>query len=78
MNDVKSISDTLDSLIGDVPVSEQLGAALDRMSQKDHVHANYVTRDEVNELKKQIELLLDLVGDVPVAEQIHAAINNTK
>ena len=78
MNDAKSISDTLDNLIGDVPVSEQLGAALDRMSQKDHVHANYATRDEVEELKRKIDMLMDLVGDTSVADQISIVLNNIK
>ena len=78
MNDVKSIKDTLDNLIGDVPVSEQLGAALDRMSEKSHTHDEYATRDEVSELKKKIEMLFDLVGDIPVAEQIEAALNRSK
>ena len=36
--------DTLDNLIGDIPVSEQLGAALDRMAQKDHTHNEYATK----------------------------------
>lgn len=75
MNDIKSISDTLDALIGDVPVSEQLGAALGRMSEKDHEHSEYATRDEVNDLKKKVEMLFDLVGDTPVSEQINAAMN---
>ena len=69
---------TLDNLIGDVPVSEQLGAALERMSPKDHTHDNYATRDEVEELKKKIEMLIDLVGDSPISEQIYTAINNMK
>ena len=78
MNDTKSISDTLDNLIGDVPVSEQLGAALDRMALKDHTHEEYATCSEVEELKRKIEMLIDLVGDTPISEQIYAAINNIK
>lgn len=78
MADIKSISDTLDNLIGDVPVSEQLGAALERMAQKDHEHDNYATRKEVADLKRKIEMLIDLVGDIPVSDQISAAINNMK
>lgn len=69
---------TLDDLIGDVPVSEQLGAALERMAPKNHIHENYATRDEVEYLKKKIEMLLDLVGDISVADQIAMAINNIK
>jgi hypothetical protein len=75
MIDNQSIVDTLDNLIGDVPVSEQLGAALDRMSDKDHTHDDYATRKEVDELKKKIDMLIDLVGDTSVSEQINAAIN---
>ena len=50
---------TLDNLIGDTPVSEQLGAALERMATKDHVHGEYATHDEVEELRKKFEMLLD-------------------
>lgn len=67
--------ETLDNLIGDVPVSEQLAAALERMAPKDHTHGDYATHDEVNELKKKIERLIELVGDVPVSEQIYTALN---
>ena len=73
----RSISDTIDNLIGDVPVSEQLGAALERMASKDHVH-DYATRDEIEDLKKKIDMLMNLVGDVSVSEQIYMAINNIK
>ena len=60
---------TIDDLIGGVPVSEQLAAALERMAPKDHTH-DYATRDEVEDLKKKIEVLMDLVGDTSVANQI--------
>ena len=70
--------DTLGNLIGDVPVSEQLGAALERMAQKDHTHSEYATREEIEDLKRKIDMLLDLVGDVTISEQIHIAINNKK
>lgn len=68
----------LDSLIGDVPVSEQLGAALKHMAPKNHVHDNYATREEVEILNTKIEMLLNLVGDISVADQIVMAINNIK
>lgn len=68
---------TLDSLIGDVPVSEQLGAALERMAMKDHIH-DYATRDEVEDLKRKIDMLIDLVGDIPISEQINMAVKNIK
>ena len=71
------MNDTLSTLIGDVPVSEQLAAALERMAPKDHTH-NYATHDEVENLKKKIEALMDLVGDTSVADQIAAALINNK
>ena len=74
----KSLSETLDNLIGDVPVSEQLGAALERMARKEHTHDNYATRAEIEELKRKIEVLFDLIGDTSVADQISIAINKNK
>ena len=67
------MNNTMDDLIGDVPVSEQLAAALDRMAPKDHTH-DYATRDEIEDLKKKIEELMDLVGDTSVANQIAMAL----
>ena len=69
---------TIDTLIGDVPVSEQLAAALERMAQKDHTHSDCATRDEVEELKRKIDMLVDLVGDTRVADQIAMALKNIK
>jgi hypothetical protein len=69
---------TLDNLIGDTPVSEQLGAALERMASKDHTHPEYADINEVEELRKKIDMLLDLVGDVSVADQIAMALENNK
>ena len=71
------MNNTIDNLIGDVPVSEQLAAALERMAPKDHTH-DYATHDEVENLKKKIDLLMDLVGDTSVSEQIQTAIKNIK
>lgn len=68
---------TLDNLIGDVPVSEQIGAALERMALKDHTH-DYATREEVEELKRKIDMLIDLVGDTPISEQVYMAVKNIK
>lgn len=70
----RMISDTIETLIGDTPVSEQLGAALSYMAPKEHVHDNYITREEFETLKQQVELLLELVGDISVAEQISLAL----
>ena len=72
------MNNTLDNLIGDVPVSEQLAAALERMAPKDHVHSDCATRYEVEELRRKIEMLMDLVGDTSVADQIAMAFNNNK
>ena len=63
--------DTLAGLVGDTPVSEQISMAI-----KTHTHDDYATRDEVEELKKQLEALIRLVGDVPVSEQLNVAICN--
>lgn len=65
--------DTLLSIIGDIPVSEQIMTAIDG-----HIHSDYATKSEVEDLKKKIELLLELVGDYPVSEQIVDAIKNIK
>ena len=64
---------TINDLIGDVLVSEQLAAALERMAPKDHTH-DYATRSEIEDLKKKIEALMDLVGDTRVADQIAMAL----
>jgi hypothetical protein len=71
-------TDTLDNLIGDVPVSEQLGAALERMAPRVHIHSEYVTHDEVKDLKRKVDMLLDLIGDMSVSDQIYMALNNIK
>lgn len=72
------MSNTIDDLIGDVPVSEQLAAALERMAPKDHTHSDCATKSEVEELRRKIEMLMDLVGDTSVADQIAMAFNNIK
>lgn len=71
------MENTISELIGDVPVSEQISAALGRMASKDHVH-DYATRDEIEDLKGKIELLMELVGDTRVADQIAVALKNIK
>ena len=70
--------DTLFSLIGDTPVSEQIAIALKDMAPKAHMHTECADRNEVEELKRKIDLLLTLVGDTPVAEQIEIALKNMK
>ena len=72
------MENTLSALIGDVPVSEQLAAALERMAPKDHEHNDCATREEVQELRRKIDLLMDLVGDTKVADQIAIALNHNK
>lgn len=63
----------ISTLIGDVPVSEQLSAALERMASKEQVQE---LLNEVEELKRKINVLTDLVGDESVAVQIGNAIKN--
>jgi len=72
------MNNTIENLIGDVPVSEQVAAALEHMAPKDHVHNDYATRGEVEELKQKVEMLMNLVGDTGVADQIAMALNNIK
>lgn len=61
--------DTLYSLVGDIPVSEQIMTAI-----ATHNHSDYATKTEVEVLNKKIELLLQLVGDTSVSDQIAMAI----
>lgn len=70
MSNEKSLTDIVDTLIGDTPISVQLAAALEK-----HTHDNYVLKTEFDALKDQVEKILDLIGDTSVAEQINAAIN---
>ena len=66
-----SILETLAPIIGDMPVSEQINAALESMASKKYVHDNYISLDDFEELKRQLEAL---VGDTPVSEQISVAL----
>ena len=72
--EVNEVLENIDAVIGDVPVSVQLSAALCRMATKEHTHSEYVPRSEFDELRSMVELLIALVGDVPVSEQINSAI----
>ena len=72
------MNNTIDTIIGDVPVSEQIAAALERMAPKCHEHKDYASRNEVEELKRKIEMLMDLIGDTRVADQIAMALKNNK
>ena len=71
-----NITEIIENIIGDTPVSVQLAMALGNMAEKDHAHDEYALRNEVEELKKKINMLVDLVGDTSVSEQIYAAIKN--
>ena len=71
------MNNTIDDLIGDVLVSEQLATALELMAPKEH-RRDDTTCEEIEELKKKIDMLMDLVGDTSVSEQIYTAINNIK
>ena len=74
----RSMNDILEDIIGDVPVSEQLNAALIHMAAKDHEHEEYVHRAEFESLKRVVDELVDLIGDESVAAQINNAIKNVK
>ena len=65
--------DTILSLIGDIPVSEQIMSAI-----MHHDHEDCAKRTEVEDLKLKIDMLLQLVGDTSVADQIALALNNMK
>ena len=65
----------IEKVVGDVPVSVQLNNALSEMSRKDHIHDEYVTLKEFNQLKQIVEDLVNLVGDESVAVQINNAMN---
>ena len=67
-----------DGIVGDVPVSEQLGVALSHMAAKEHAHEEYALRTEVEALRRDVERLIDLVGDTPVSEQINTSIDGIK
>ena len=72
------MNDTLAQLVGDMPVSAQINAALRDMAYKEHIHTEYADRNEVEDLKQKINMLINLVGDMPVSEQIYAAIKDIK
>ena len=74
----RSMNDILEDIIGDVPVSEQLNAALAHMAEKDHEHEEYVLRSEFEYLKRVVDELITLIGDESVATQINNAIKNVK
>ena len=71
----KTIGEAIDNIIGDTPVSVQLNTALSQMADKDHVHENYVTREEFYALKQDVETLISLIGDTSVSEQIAMAMS---
>ena len=66
------LSDIIEPIIGDTPVSVQLAMALDGMASKEEV---LVLRKELVELRKEFEKLALLVGDLSVSEQINMAMN---
>ena len=72
------MNNTIADLVGDVPVSEQIAAALEHMAPKDHTHNDCATRLEVEELRAKIEVLTALVGDIRVSDQIATALKHIK
>lgn len=74
----RSMNDIIEEIVGDVPVSEQLNAALSRMAERDHAHEEYVLRSEFESLKRVVDDLIALIGDESVSAQINNAIKNVK
>ena len=74
LDSIYKLLDNMEHIIGDVPVSSQLSAAINRLADKTHSHDCYATHEEVESLRKEIEKLNQLVGDTTVAEQINAAL----
>lgn len=72
------MENSIDTLIGDVPVSVQIADALHYMALKEHKHENYITCDEFEKLKQVVENLVNLVGGEYVSIQIDNAIKNLK
>lgn len=69
------LSDMIEPIVGDTPVSVQLNAALNKMASKEEVED---MRIDINVLKKDMEKLMALLGDTSVSEQINMAISNIK
>ena len=75
---LQNLINNLDGIVGDVPVAEHLSIALNHMATKEHKHEEYASREEVEELKREVERLTNLIGDVSVSEQISKAIKTIK
>lgn len=75
---LQNLINNLDGIVGDVPVAEQLSIALNHMATKEHKHEEYASREEVEELKREVERLTNLIGDISVSEQISKAIKTIK
>ena len=69
------LSDIVEPIIGDTPVSVQLATALNGMASKEDVSA---LRSDLNALRKEVENLISLVGDTSVSEQINVVINKSE
>lgn len=68
--DIKTIIDEcIQDIVGDTPVPNQLNSAINN-----HIHKEYVTREEYDALIRSVEILNALVGDTSVASQINAAL----
>ena len=68
----KILTDIVEPLIGDTPVSMQIASALNYTANKEDVNA---LSAELKVLRREVEKLIELVGDTPVSEQIAVAIN---
>lgn len=65
------LSDILEPIIGDTPVSVQLALALEQTASKEDMSK---LRSDLNALRKDVESLIELVGDTAVSVQIGAAL----
>lgn len=69
------LSDIIEPIVGDTPVSVQLALALNDMASKEDVKA---LSTELRALRKEVNKLMELVGDISVAEQINMTISKSE
>lgn len=69
------VKDTMAPMIGDFPVSVQIGDALKSTASKEEVQSMKI---DLEKLKKDMERLITLVGDFSVSQQIDMAINRSE
>lgn len=69
------LSDMIEPIIGDTPVSVQLAAALEQAASKEDMSK---LRSDLDALRKDVETLIELVGDTAVSVQINTAMEALK